>query len=120
MGTKMALTYATLTLAFLEESLYEIIGKKYNGNIQKEFTNWWKRYLDDSFIVWNCTQRNINDLRNTLQNLHPKIKSTMEYSFKELPFLDILIKNENGEIITDIYHKPTDTQRYLHFNSNHP
>ena len=37
-----------------------------------------------------------------------------------MPFLDILIKNENDEIITDIYHKPTDTQQYLHFNSNHP
>ena len=44
----------------------------------------------------------------------------MEYSFKELLFLDILIKNENGEIITDINHKPTDTQQYLHFNSHHP
>ena len=33
--------------------------------------------------------------------------------------LDILFKNENGEIITDVYHKPTDTQQYLHFNSHH-
>ena len=44
----------------------------------------------------------------------------MEYSFKEQPFLDILIKNENGDIITDIYHKPTDTQQYLHFKSHRP
>ena len=28
MGTKMAPTYGTLTLAYLEENLYEIIGKK--------------------------------------------------------------------------------------------
>ena len=41
----------------------------------------------------------------------------MEHSSKELSFLDILIKKENGQIITDIYHKPTDTQQYLHFNS---
>ena len=27
MGTKMAPTYATLTLAYLEENLFEIIGK---------------------------------------------------------------------------------------------
>ena len=38
MGTKMAPTYATLTLAFLEENLNEIIGKKYNENIKREFT----------------------------------------------------------------------------------
>ena len=43
----------------------------------------------------------------------------MEHSSKELPFLDILIKNENGQIITDIYLKPTDTQQYLHFKSHH-
>ena len=35
----------------------------------------------------------------------------MEHTSKELPFLDILIKNVNGQIITDIYHKPTDTQQ---------
>ena len=28
-------------------------------------------------------------------------------------------KNINGKIITDIYHKPTDIQQYLHFRSHH-
>ena len=66
-------------------------------------------YLDDCFIFWNFPWGNINDLHNLPQNQHPRIKFTMEYSFEELSFLDILIKNENGQIITDIYHKPTDT-----------
>ena len=47
-----------------------------------------------------------------LQNPHPKIEYTMEHSFKYLPFLDILIENANGQITTDIYHKPTDTQHH--------
>ena len=38
MGTKMAPTYATLTLAYLKENLYEIIGKKYSNDIKEEFT----------------------------------------------------------------------------------
>ena len=50
----------------------------------------------------------------------PKIKSTMEHSSKELLFLEIFIKNLNGQIITDIYHKPIDTQQYLNFISHHP
>ena len=29
-------------------------------------------------------------------------------------------KNVNGQIITDINHKPTDTQQYLHLKSYHP
>ena len=49
----------------------------------------------------------------------PKIKFTMEHSSKEQLFLDIFIKIVNGQIITDIYHKPTDTQQYLHFKSHH-
>ena len=61
----------------------------------------------------------INDLQNLLQNLHPKIKFTKEHSAKELQFLDILIKNLNGQIITDIYQKPTDIQQYFHFKSHH-
>ena len=43
----------------------------------------------------------------------------MERISKELSFLESLIKNENGQIITDIYHKLTDIQQYLHFNSYH-
>ena len=59
----------------------------------------------------------INDIHNLLQNLHPKIKFAIEHNF--LPFLNIFIKYQNGQIITDIYHKPTDTQQYLHFKSHH-
>ena len=65
------------------------------------------------------TMGDINELHNLQQNLHPKIKFTMEHSSKELPFLDILIKNVNGQIITDINHKPTDTPQYVHFKSHH-
>ena len=50
MGTKMAPTYATLILAYLEENLYEIIVKKYGNDIKEEFTKSLKKYLDDCFI----------------------------------------------------------------------
>ena len=116
----MVPTYATLTLAYLEENLYEIIGKKYGNDTKEEFPKSWKRYLDDFFIFWKCPWGDINELYNQLQNLHPKIKFTMQHSSKELPSLDILIKNVNGQIITDIYNKPTDIEQYLHFKSHHP
>ena len=85
------------------------------NKIITEFIRSWKRYLDDCFLFWKCQWDNINNLYNLLQNLHPKMKFTMEYSFKELPFVDILIKN--GQIITDINHNPTDIKQYLHFKS---
>jgi hypothetical protein len=121
MGTKMAPTYATLTLAFLEINLYQAIKEKYGDEIEKNFKNGWKRYLDDCFIFWDQKWGNITDFFSLLQNLHPKIDFTMDNSSEEIPFLDILIrKNSDGTIITDIYRKPTDSQRYLHFRSHHP
>ena len=112
MGTKMVQTYATLTLAYLEENLYEIIDKKYKNNIKEDFTKSWKRYLDDCFIFWKYPRGDINELHDLLQNLHPKIKFTGEHSLKELSFLDILIKNVNGkssQISTTNQHTPNNT-----------
>ena len=62
---------------------------------------------------------NIYDLHNLLQDLHPKIKFTIEHSHKKLKILGILQKNENGQVIIDIYHKFTVTQQYLSFKSHH-
>ena len=44
----------------------------------------------------------------------------MEHNIKELPFLDIFIKNENGQIIIDSYHKHTHTQQYQQIKSHQP
>ena len=57
MGTKTAPTYATLNLGYLEEILYEIIGKKYNNNIKRDFIRSWKRY-------GKCPCGDINKLHN--------------------------------------------------------
>ena len=103
----MATTYTSLTLAYLEENLYEIIGK-YSNNMKIEFIRSWEIYLDDCFI-WKYSWGIINDLHNLLQNLHPKIKFAIDHSFKEQPFFVIFIKNQNCLVITDIYYKPTDT-----------
>ena len=38
-----------------------------------------------------------------------------------MQFLDILVLHgENNRVVTDIYHKPTDTRQYLDFHSCHP
>ena len=52
--------------------------------------------------------------------MHPSINFTIEYSQKELPFLDVLVKKTGTNIDTDIYFKPTDSQQYLIFDSCHP
>lgn len=120
MGTKMAPTYANLTLAYLEVSLYGRIQEKYSDTFANHFQNTWKRYLDDCLIIWNKEVDDIHSLHNELNSLHPKLSFTMEYSDEQIPFLDILLLRDGEQIITDIYHKPTDTKQYLHFKSCHP
>ena len=121
MGTKVAPIYATLTMAYLEETLYDKIEEKYGEEIKKTFIELWRRYLDDCFILWNPAWGNIDDLHSILQDLHTHFNFTMDKNSEEIPFLDILIKKDHqGNISTDIYRKPTDTQQYLHFRSQHP
>ena len=101
MGTKMATTYTTLALAYLEENLYEIIGKKYSNDIKEELSNYGRD-------IWMIASYSGNAHKETSMNYttYYKIKFTMEHSLRALPFfLDILIKNVIGQIITDIYHK---------------
>ena len=81
MGSKMETTYATLTLSYLEENLYQIIGKKIWQQPVME------KILGDCFIFWKCPWGgDINKLHNLFQNLQPKIKFTMEHSSEKLLF----------------------------------
>ena len=52
--------------------------------------------------------------------MNKNITFTIEVSDGELPFLDTLVKIQNGNITTDLYYKPTDTIQYLDFSACHP
>lgn len=58
MGTKMAPTYSTLTLGYLEEKMYKEIDKLFNEGTEMHITNHWKRYLDD-YLVFGILQTTI-------------------------------------------------------------
>lgn len=45
MGTRFAPSHATLVMGYMEEKLYEKVGKTYKEYIQK-----WKRFLGGGFI----------------------------------------------------------------------
>lgn len=120
MGTKVAPTYATLVLGYLEIKLYEKVGEKFGEEFKNNIIKSWKRYLDDCFIVWEDSIDKLMLFHEELNSLNPNIKFTIEYDQTELPFLDVMVIKRQGCIITDIYYKSTDTKQYLLFNSCHP
>lgn len=120
MGTKMAPTYATLTLGYLEEKMYEKARRQFNHQTAQNIKNGWKRYLDDCFIIWDESDANLTVFLDIVNNLDPNINFTLDESAICIPFLDVLISKCGENITTDMYYKPTDTHQYLHFSSCHP
>lgn len=120
MGTKVAPTYATLTLGYLERTLYRHVSSIFGMEFGLYFEKMWKRFLDDCFILWTRTNEDLQTLKKILNSLHKDINFTVEKNETSLPFLDCQIIKDNTNLETDIYYKPTDSKMYLMFNSCHP
>ena len=75
----------------------------------------WLQYLDDLFCIWTKGLENLKEFFGFLNNFHPSIKLTMEYSPQKI-FLDVLVsKNDNeSSLIASLFTKSTDTHQYLH------
>ncbi|CAF1527436.1 unnamed protein product [Adineta steineri] len=77
------------------------------------------RYIDDIFITWNGTEKELIKFLNEANTWHPNIK--LDYKIgQSLPFLDILLTNNNGTISTSVYHKPAAEPYVVPFISDHP
>ena len=111
MGTRMAPSYANLFMAQLERRLLD------NANMKPLI--WW-RYIDDIFTIWCHGEASLETFVEDLNQAHPTIKFTVEWSRNSIPFLDTSILLENGQLTTDLHVKPTDTHQYLAANSCHP
>ena len=79
----------------------------------------WIRYVDDTF-----SKIKIEYVAQFLQHLnaiHPKIQFTVEeMAENSIAFLDIKVTVIQDNLLKfAVYHKPTHTDQYLNFNSNH-
>ena len=80
----------------------------------------WYRKVDDTFTILNPDHDPTIHLDH-LNKQHPRIKFTMETEDDQhkLPFLDVSLNNTSSKITTSVYRKPTHTDQYIHFLSNH-
>ena len=80
----------------------------------------WKRYVDDTFVIQLESQK--EEFFHHINHMSTSIKFTMEEAGPDgsIPFLDLLITPEvDGTLTTKVYRKPTHTDKYLQWDSNH-
>ena len=116
MGKIYAPTYANIFMANWE---YEIMQKI------KEKPDFYKRFLDDGFLVWQGRRQNLLKFLQTANDHDDSINLTWEINEITCDFLDTTIFKGNrflhhNILDTKVYFKVTDTHELLDKNSWHP
>jgi hypothetical protein len=113
MGTKLAPSYACSFLGVHEDNLLDNYPLKPDN---------YQRFIDDLYFEWIHGEEELLKFIKYLNDGHPTIKFTSEYSLESINFLDTSVKIDpiTRQLYTTLYSKPTDTQDYLEFSSCHP
>ena len=113
MGSICSPSYANIFMGTFESrKIYPLIRGK---------CKFYTRYIDDIFMIWTGTEKELKDFFKKLNDLHNSIKFDPIYSFHEINFLDTMVyKDKSCNLQTKIYRKPTDRSNLLHNKSEHP
>ena len=91
---------------------------KYDANIRGE-AKLHARYMDD--IIMSIKRDCIEAKLLAINNLHQSLKFTIEREINgEIPFLDMMLMNEEGKLSSRWYNKPTDTGLILNYHALAP
>ena len=110
-GTKFAPPYAIIYMTALEEDSL--------GTLIKKPWLWW-RFIGDNFMIWQHVEDELKIYLKKLNNFHPSINFTCEYSREKVNYLDVQVIVREGKLITDLHVKQTDSHQYLDPSSCHP
>ncbi|CAF4981187.1 unnamed protein product, partial [Rotaria socialis] len=86
---------------------------------QKSKNEIYGRYIDDVFFTSNEPIEIVQQLLQDANGWHPNIKLESNIG-SSVPFLDILLANNNGVLHTSVYHKPSAEPYVVPFISDHP
>lgn len=80
----------------------------------------WLRYIDDIFCIWSHGLEQLHKFMGHINSKSSTIKVTLEIEKNgSLPFLDVNLTKKSDKLHTTIYRKPTNTGKYLNYQSNY-
>ena len=71
------------------------------------------------FFIQIASGKELDEFLNHLNSFHPNLRFTHECSRESLNFLDVIIKIEQGEFVTDLYCKSIDGHQHVLFDTCH-
>ena len=103
----------------IDPRILELAANINNGDNPIKF---FKRFLDDIFLLWQGTADDFAEFMDLLNNFHTNIKFKKEGDFtnRSTEFLDVSIRMAGKTLITDLHVKPTAANQYLMPSSVHP
>lgn len=134
MGSAFTLTLANIFMWKWEQRLVqrllpsnEIYGRSglsgiHRKNISKLFSSLFGflfRYIDDIFLTWNGSIDSLHQMLNEANCHHTNIKLVRQIG-QTVPFLDVLVQNQHGIVLTKVYHKSAAEPYIAPFPSDHP
>ena len=119
MGTKCAVKCANIVVAFFEEKMFILLPTLYSKDLVEFFIRNYFRLLDDLFMKW-IRGFDVGGLYRLFDELDPNLRFIFSELSCDSDYLDISLRIKERLISTSVYHKPTDSFNYLHFESCHP
>ena len=77
------------------------------------------RYIDDGFLTTNLSREEIDARMREADSKDPNIRISYTIA-SAVDFLDVTISNDEGHLITSIFHKPAAEPYVLPYTSDHP
>jgi hypothetical protein len=87
---------------------------------QHESVFFYRRYLDDLFLIWTGSLESLGKFKVALSHVHPRVNFTMEQSTTSLPFLDIRVVLNNDKLEYYTFQKSLNKYAYITRSSCHP
>ena len=129
MGQTHAPDYADIFMSVIDQKILEVAALHGEGVFPIRLM---KRFLDDLFFIYTGSLENLHGFLTDINNIHENIKFTMSHTkppgalgcecaeSRSIPFLDTSLEIKEGRIVSDLYRKPSDRNKYLLPSSAHP